>query len=94
MADRYHSDDRLIYRTMVLAFVIWALHFIVAYGAALVFPGSAVAIAIALIAACLAVVAIGIRVFRLPRPRPTIAVGSLGLSLAAIVLGTLPAVVG
>ncbi len=79
---------------MLLAFAIWGGHFILAYGAALVFPGTATANGIALIAACLAVVAIGILAFRLPRPRPTIAFGSLGLSLAAIVFGTLPAVVG
>lgn len=79
---------------MVSAFVIWAAHFIVAYGAALVFPGTTTALWIARIAATLAVAAIAFLALLLPRPRPVIALGSLGLSLAAIVFGTLPAVVG
>ena len=82
------------YRTLVAAFAIWAAHFMISYGAVLIFPEQQIArwIAIAtMIAATGAVIGWG---WRLDKPRSPLALGALGLALAGIVFGTFPAFVG
>ncbi|WP_370177737.1 hypothetical protein [Alteriqipengyuania sp.] len=85
-------DRPSIYRTLVLAFAVWALHFMIAYGAVLVFPGQAIARWIAVAAGIVACAGLLFWARRLPRA--SLAFGAIGLAVAAIILGTFPAIVG
>ena len=87
-------DQPGVYRLLVLAFAIWAAHFIVAYGAALVFPEQAAArwIAIGALAVALAALVVAVRRYRAQAGAIGLAAG--GLAIAAVVLGTAPAIVG
>lgn len=87
-------DRPLIYRTLLLAFLVWAAHFAVSYGAVLVFPGHPAARIIAVCAGLIALAFLAWWAAKLPRPRSSLAVGMLGLSAASVVLGTFPAIVG
>ncbi len=83
-----------IYRTLLFAFAIWAAHFIASYAAVLIFPTSALARWIAVAALILALAVLAMRLRALGRPRSAIAIGALGIAAAAILFGTLPAIVG
>ena len=87
-------EQPAIYRTLVISFAVWAAHFIVAYGAALVFPGQPVARWIALVALLAALATLFVWVRRIERPRPVLALATTGLAVVAILLGTFPAIVG
>lgn len=82
-----------VYRSVVFAFAVWSAHFIVAYGAVLIFPGQPSARWIAIAAAIAAVGALTVWTV-LQRPAPRLGLAAVGLALAAIVLGTFPAIVG
>ncbi|WP_324261308.1 hypothetical protein U4960_14435 [Altererythrobacter sp. H2] len=95
MAEQGDPIERpAIYRTLVVVFAVWAAHFMVAYGAALVFPGQPLAGWIAITALLVAIAALFAWVRRIGRPRPPLALAAMGLAGAAIVLGTFPAIVG
>lgn len=82
------------YRTLIVAFAIWVLHFAICYGAVLIFPEQPISrwiAVVALIAAAAALITWG---WRLGKPRSPLALGALGLALAGIVFGTFPAFVG
>lgn len=87
-------DQPVIYRTFLFAFVIWAAHFMVAYGAALVFPGQPLARWIAILALLAALAALFTWMRRLGKPRPYLALAALGLSAVSVIFGTFPAFVG
>ena len=87
-------DGPAVYRSFAFAFAVWATHFAVAYGAALVFPGEAIArwIAGGALVVTLAVLIVAFRRYRARGGRFSLA--AAGLAIGAIVLGTLPAIVG
>ncbi|MBS7668120.1 hypothetical protein [Croceicoccus gelatinilyticus] len=87
-------DRPPIYRIVLIAFLVWSSHFIVSYGAALIFPEQAIARWIAGAAMLLAFAALVVRARRPGWMRDPMALGALGLALAGIIFGTLPAVVG
>jgi hypothetical protein len=82
-------DQDRTWSTVLLAFVIWSVHFLVAYGAALVFPGQAVVLWVALAAFVGALAALA----WLWRRRTRTPLGSLAIGLAGlfVVFDTLPA---
>ncbi len=82
-----------MYRSIVFAFAVWSAHFIVAYGAVLIFPGQPIARWVAIAAMFAAMGALTLWIV-LHRPFPRLALAAVGLALAAIVLGTFPAIVG
>ncbi len=87
-------DRPAVYRLFVLAFAIWAAHFIVAYGAALVFPEQVAArwIAVGALAVALGALVVAIRRYRVQAG--ALGLAAAGLAIAAIVLGTAPAIIG
>lgn len=87
-------EQPAIYRTLLVAFGIWAAHFIISYGAALIFPGEPLARWIAVGALIAAIIALAVWTLRLKPAPPHLALAAVALSLAAIVLGTFPAFVG
>ena len=87
-------ERRSEYRTLVAAFAIWAAHFIISYGAVLIFPEQPIARWIAVAAMMAATGALIGWARRLDKPRSPFALGALGLALAGIVFGTFPAFVG
>ena len=82
------------YRTLIFAFAVWAAHFIISYGAVLIFPGHPAARWIAAAALLLAVLVLVLWARRLARPRSPLALGAMGLALAGVVFGTIPAFIG
>lgn len=82
-------DQDRTWNTVLLAFVIWSVHFLVAYGAALIFPGERIVLWIAL-AAFLGALAALVWLWRRRTRTPlgTLAVGLAGLF---VVYDTLPA---
>ncbi|WP_375290782.1 hypothetical protein [Qipengyuania sp.] len=93
-----HADEAIdrpaIYRTLLLAFLVWAAHFTVSYGAVLVFPGQPAARIITVVAGIGALAVLAWWGFGLPHPRSSLAAGMIGLAAAAVVFGTFPALVG
>ena len=87
-------DRPSIYRTLLVAFVIWSAHFAVSYAGVLIFPDDEIARIIAIVADLIAIAALLVRVRRLPAPRSSLALGALGLAGASIIFGTIPAIVG
>ena len=87
-------DRPSIYRTLLIAFVIWSAHFAVSYAGVLVFPDDGRARIIAIGAGLIAIAALLVQVRRLPAPRSSLALGALGLAGAGIIFGTFPAIVG
>ena len=87
-------DRPSIYRTFLIAFVIWSAHFAVSYAGVLVFPDDEIARIIAIVAGLIAIAALLVQVRRLPAPRSSLALGALGLAGAGVIFGTFPAVVG
>ena len=87
-------DRPAIYRTLLLAFFVWAAHFTVSYGAVLVFPGQPAARIISIMAGIGALALLAWWGLRLPHPRSSLAGGMIGLAAAGVVFGTFPAIVG
>ena len=87
-------DRPVIYRGLLFAFGVWGAHFIVAYGAALIFPGLALARWIALAATVMAVAVLLLAAHRYGRRAGRLGLLTLALALAAVFFGTLPAVIG
>ena len=87
-------DRPSIYRTLLIAFVIWSAHFAVSYAGVLVFPDDGIARIIAIVAGLIAIAALLVQVRRLPAPRSPLALGALGLAGAGVIFGTFPALVG
>ena len=87
-------DRPAIYRTFLIAFLAWSAHFIVSYGAVLIFPGQGMARIIAILAGLVALAVLIVLARRLAVPRSPLALGALGIAGAGIVFGTFPAVVG
>lgn len=87
-------DRPAIYRTLVFAFGVWSAHFLVSYGAVLIFPGQPIARFLAVGGGIAALAALAWKGQKLPRPRPPIALGALGLAVAAVAFGTFPALIG
>lgn len=85
---------RAVYRVLVFSFAIWALHFAVAYGAALVFPGQVAARWVAVGALGIAVAVLGFAVRRLRAQTGAIGLAAMALAIGAMVFGTLPAIIG
>lgn len=92
--DEEPIDDPAALRTALFAFAIWTAHFMVTYGAALIFPEQVLVRWIALAALVVAVAALGRRVWRIARPRAKLELAATGIAFVAIVFGTFPAVVG
>lgn len=85
-------DQNRTWNTVLLAFAIWAAHFVAAYGAALIFPGQAIVLWIALAAFVGALVAlVWLWLRRTRTPLGTLAVALAGLF---VVFDTLPALLG
>jgi hypothetical protein len=82
-------DQDRTWGTVLLAFAIWSAHFLVAYGAALIFPGQPIVLWIALVAFVGALAALAL----LWRRRTRTPLGTLALGLAGlfVVFDTLPA---
>ena len=87
-------DHPSIYRTLLIAFLIWSAHFTLSYTGVLVFPDDGIARIIAIGAGVIAIAALLAHVRRLPVPRSPLALGALGLAGAGIIFGTFPAIVG
>ncbi len=87
-------DRPPVYRALLIAFMTWAAHFSVSYGAVLVFPGETIARIVALVAGLAALAVLVAQARKSARPRSSLALGALGLAAAAIVFGTFPAIVG
>ena len=87
-------DRPSIYRTLLIAFVIWSAHFAISYTGVLVFPDDGIARIIAIGAGLIAIAALLRQVLRLRAPRSPLALGSLGLAGAGVIFGTFPAIVG
>lgn len=87
-------DRPSIYRTLLIAFVIWSAHFTVSYAGVLIFPDDDIARIIAIVAGLIAIAVLLVQVRTLPAPRSSLALGALGLAGAGIVFGTIPAIVG
>ena len=87
-------DRPSIYRTLLIAFLIWSAHFALSYAGVLVFPDDGMARIIAISAGLIAIAALLVQVRRLPAPRSPLALGALGLAGASIIFGTIPAIVG
>ena len=87
-------DRPSIYRTLLIAFVIWSAHFAVSYAGVLVFPDDGIARIIAIGAGLIAIAALLVQVRRLPAPRSPLALGALGLAGAGVIFGNFPALVG
>ncbi len=87
-------DRPVNYRTLCWAFAVWAAHFGVSYGAALIFPSHGLARFVGGLAALLALAALFWMGRRLPPPRPGLALAALMLAAASIGFGTFPAVIG
>ena len=87
-------DRPSIYRTLLIAFLIWSAHFALSYAGVLVFPDDGMARIIALSAGLIAIAALVVQVRRLPAPRSPLALGALGLGAAGVIFGTFPAIVG
>jgi|TARA_Y100000815_G_scaffold30822_1_gene25729 hypothetical protein len=87
-------DRPSIYRTLLIAFVIWSAHFAVSYAGVLIFPNDGIARIIAIVAGLIAIAALLVQVRRLPAPRSPLALGALGLAGAGVIFGTFPALVG
>lgn len=87
-------DRPPVYRTMLVAFLVWSAHFAVSYGGVLVFPEGGIARIIAIIACLVALGALLLQLRKLPRPRSPLALGALGIAGAGIIFGTFPAIIG
>jgi len=87
-------DRPSIYRTLLIAFLIWSAHFAASYAGVLVFPDDGRARIVAIGAGLIAIAALLVQVRRLPAPRSSLALGALGLAGAGIIFGTFPAIVG
>ena len=87
-------DRPSIYRTLLIAFLIWLAHFAVSYAGVLIFPDDGFARIIAMGAGLFAIAALLVYVRRLPSPRSSLALGALGLAGAGVIFGTFPAIVG
>ena len=92
--DEQPIDDPAVLRTALFAFAVWTAHFMVAYGAALIFPEQALARGIAGAALVVAAAALVWRAQRMKTPRAKLALAAIGIAFVAIVFGTFPAVVG
>ncbi|MGN3975440.1 hypothetical protein [Tsuneonella sp. SYSU-LHT278] len=79
---------------LVFAFTVWALHFAVSYGAALVFPGLAIARWITGGALVAGIAALTVALIRYRVEGGAIGVAAAGLAAAAMAFGTFPAIVG
>ena len=87
-------DRPSIYRTLLIAFVIWSAHFAISYAGVLVFPDAGIARIIVIGAGLIAIAALLGQALRLRAPRSPLALGSLGLAGAGVIFGTFPAIVG
>ncbi len=87
-------DDPAVLRTALFAFAVWTAHFMVAYGAALIFPEQPLARWIAVVALLVAAVALVWRARRMKTPRARLALAAIGIAFVAIMFGTFPAVLG
>lgn len=87
-------DRPAIYGTLVFAFCLWSAHFLVSYGAVLVFPGQPIARVLAVGAGIAASAALVWKGQKLPRPRSPVGLGALGLAFAGVAFGTFPAIIG
>ncbi|OGS53970.1 MAG: hypothetical protein A3J40_05160 [Erythrobacter sp. RIFCSPHIGHO2_12_FULL_63_10] len=87
-------DRPAVYRTLIMAFAVWAAHFIVAYGAVLVLPDQAAARWVAIGGSFFAATALAVAVARYRAKIGPIGHAAAALAVAAIVFGTLPAIVG
>lgn len=85
-------DRPAVYRVLIGAFAVWALHFIVAYGAALIFPGQAIARWVAIAAMVLAIALLLMVARNYRRATGAVGMAAAGIAIAAIMLGTLPAI--
>jgi hypothetical protein len=92
--DEEPIDHRSVISNAIFAFALWTAHFMVAYGAALIFPEQVMARWIAIATLVAAVVALVWRFKKIAEPRPRLAIAAIGISLIAIVFGTFPAFVG
>lgn len=82
------------WRTLTFAFVLWAAHFVISYGAELILPNDPAVRWIALVAALAAMAAIVQCWIRLGRDGSRVV--KLALAIAALAIGyqTLPALIG
>jgi hypothetical protein len=87
-------DRPAVYRGLTLAFAVWAAHFVVAYGAALILPGVSAARWIAIGATVIAAGVIAVAALRYRAQTTPLGPAAAALALAAILFGTLPAVIG
>jgi hypothetical protein len=87
-------DRPSIYRTLLIAFLIWSAHFAISYAGVLVFPDDGIARIIAIVAGLIVIAALLVQARRLPAPRSPLALGALGLAGAGVIFGTFPAFVG
>jgi hypothetical protein len=87
-------DRPAVYRALIMAFAVWAAHFIVAYGAVLVFPDQAAARWIAIGGMAIAGGLLAVGVVRYRGKTGPLGLAAAALALVAIVFGTLPAFVG
>lgn len=87
-------DRPPIYRTLLIAFIIWMAHFTISYGAVLIFPENGIARIIAILACITALALLFLQSRKLSGRRSPLALGALGLAGAGIIFGTFPAIIG
>lgn len=87
-------NQRPNWQILVLAFILWAAHFLIAYGAGLIIPGSGAVGWIALIAAFGGWAALGLCWMRLGHGGGNVVRLAIGISALAISFQTLPALMG
>lgn len=85
-------DRNRTWNTVLLAFVIWSAHFLIAYAGALIFPGESIVLWIALAAFVGALAALA----WLWRRRTRTVLGTLAIALSGLFVAfdTLPALLG
>lgn len=86
-------DQNQTWRTVLLAFAIWAAHFLVVYAASLIFPGQIAALWIALATSIAALAALAWLWWR-ARALTTLDMLAIGLAALFVVYDTLPALFG
>lgn len=95
MQERDSFTNRTDWFTAVAALTVWFVHFMLVWGASVIWPGKATGNIVAVLLTLMAFGGLGV-LWRRARPVPVQSVGGLGLALAAmaIAFSCVPALIG